>query len=144
MSHSAANFLVAMTGLCRAKVCHSHSQKLETSTATAASTNSRGTSQKSGSLRPSKITGLQQLHQLTSVPPATIESLANRLDSVNIATNDHTADLVNQHQMGIAIQALASDHKTHLPWSCVICGQPEHSFMDCTLIQNTPQVDTAC
>ena len=37
---------------------------------------------------PNRITELQRLHQLTSVPTATVESLANCLNSVNVAAKE--------------------------------------------------------
>ena len=88
LSHSAANFLATVTGLHRAEDNHSCLQKIDTSTVTTAS--SRGTSQKSVSFRSNRITGLQQLHQLTSVPAATFESLNTSLNLMIIADEDNS------------------------------------------------------
>ena len=110
LPHNTANSLATILSPRMPEVNQSHMQELETSTATTAS--SRGTgSQKSS--RSSQITGLQQLHQLTSVPAATVESLADCLKSVDIAAEDHSANMA-VHQMGVAIQLLASDNKSHL------------------------------
>ena len=75
----------------------------------------------------------------------TVEMLNHCLNSINIAADDHHADL-GIHQMGLAIKALATDNKSHLWRPCLICGQPAAGclFPDCTLFQNCPQVATAC
>ena len=44
----------------------------------------------------------------------------------------------------LSMPLLASDNKSHSSWPCIICGQAGHSFADCTLLQNTLQVATAC
>ena len=80
LSCSAANFLATITSVCLAEVNHSHLQKIEFSTTTTASF--RGASPKSVPSRSNRITGLQQLHQLASVPVATVSSLnSNCLNS---------------------------------------------------------------
>ena len=56
--------------------------------------------------------------------------------------DDHAVDLAI-HQINAAVHALASDNKSCLSWPCIVCGQPGHSFADCTLLQNTPKVETA-
>ena len=140
LSHSTANFLATIASLCTAEVNHSQSQKLETSTSITAS--SRGTPQKSASSRSDRITGLQRLHQLTSVPTPTVESLTECLNSVTIAAKDCSVNLAIP-QMGVAVETLATNNKfcSSQPW--VICAKPENSFTDCTRLQTTPQVATA-
>ena len=86
-SCGAAIFLTTITELCQAEVHSAQFQQLDASTATTASARtapSRGT----GSRKPSrnnKITGLQRLHQLTSVLAPKVKSLTNRLNSIAIA-----------------------------------------------------------
>ena len=80
-----------------------------------------------------RITVLQQPHQLTSVSTQTVASLANCLDSINLADAEHSANLAT-HQMVVTIQACASQ-------PCVICGKPGHLFA--ILLRHIPQLATS-
>ena len=75
----------------------------------------KGPSQKSIASKPksSQISGLQCLHQLTCILATMVESLDRCLNSITVADEDHSANLTI-HQLGLAIQALATDDKSHL------------------------------
>ena len=92
LSCSAANFLSTIMESHRAKIEHSQLCKSDTSSVTTASCRTNP-SRSTGSQKSKKHSRLQRLHQLTSAPALTVDSLAKCLHSIQVDEEDHSADV---------------------------------------------------